>query len=231
MGVAAAFVMPVTLSVITTIFPPEERGKAVGTWVGVAAGGAVIGLLVSGVLLEWLSWPADLRPQRRARDARARGHDRDRPADPRVAPAAARPDRDAALGRRARGARLRDHRGRRARLGRLLRRRGTRRRRRRARRLRRAGSSAAATRCSTRATSCAAASAPGSLSVTVQFFAAFGFLFLALPYLQLVMGFSPLQRVGRAAADGARRDPALARRAGDRRPRRRARHGRDRARA
>src|SRR5215470_6867989 len=58
MGVAAAFVMPVTLSVITTIFPPEERGKAVGTWVGVAAGGGVIGLLVSGLLLEWLSWPA-----------------------------------------------------------------------------------------------------------------------------------------------------------------------------
>ena len=31
MGVAAALIMPVTLSVITTIFPPEERGKAVGT--------------------------------------------------------------------------------------------------------------------------------------------------------------------------------------------------------
>ena len=58
MGVAAAFVMPVTLSVITTVFPPEERGKAVGTWVGVAAGGGVIGLLASGLVLEWLSWPA-----------------------------------------------------------------------------------------------------------------------------------------------------------------------------
>jgi EmrB/QacA subfamily drug resistance transporter len=58
MGVGAAFVMPVTLSVITTIFPPEERGKAVGTWVGVAAGGGVLGLLTSGVLLEWLSWPS-----------------------------------------------------------------------------------------------------------------------------------------------------------------------------
>ena len=32
MGVGAACVMPVTLSVITTVFPPEERGKAVGTW-------------------------------------------------------------------------------------------------------------------------------------------------------------------------------------------------------
>ena len=58
MGIAAAFVMPVTLSVITSVFPPEERGKAVGTWVGVAAGGGVLGLLASGLLLEWLSWPA-----------------------------------------------------------------------------------------------------------------------------------------------------------------------------
>src|SRR4051812_27261557 len=58
MGIGAAFVMPVTLSVITTVFPPEERGKAVGTWVGVAAGGGILGLLVSGLLLEWLSWPA-----------------------------------------------------------------------------------------------------------------------------------------------------------------------------
>ena len=56
MGVGAAMIMPVTLSVITTVFPPEERGKAVGTWVGVAAGGGVLGLLTSGVLLEWLPW-------------------------------------------------------------------------------------------------------------------------------------------------------------------------------
>src|SRR5262249_19923640 len=33
LGVAAALIMPVTLSVITTVFPPDERGKAVGTWV------------------------------------------------------------------------------------------------------------------------------------------------------------------------------------------------------
>jgi EmrB/QacA subfamily drug resistance transporter len=58
MGVAAALIMPVTLSVITTVFPPEERGKAVGTWVGVAAGGAVIGLLTSGLLLHFFAWPS-----------------------------------------------------------------------------------------------------------------------------------------------------------------------------
>src|SRR5215467_14628663 len=58
LGIAAALIMPVTLSVITTIFPPEERGKAVGTWVGVAAGGGVIGLLTSGVLLHFFAWPS-----------------------------------------------------------------------------------------------------------------------------------------------------------------------------
>jgi EmrB/QacA subfamily drug resistance transporter len=56
MGVGAACVMPTTLSVITTSFPAEERGKAVGVWVGIAGGGAIIGLLGSGVLLELFSW-------------------------------------------------------------------------------------------------------------------------------------------------------------------------------
>jgi EmrB/QacA subfamily drug resistance transporter len=56
LGLAAAAIMPVTLSVITSIFPPEERGKAVGTWVGVAAAGGVAGLVTSGLLLEWFSW-------------------------------------------------------------------------------------------------------------------------------------------------------------------------------
>jgi predicted MFS family arabinose efflux permease len=56
MGVGAAAVMPVTLSVITTSFPPEERARAVGVWVGVVGGGAVIGLLGTGVLLEFFDW-------------------------------------------------------------------------------------------------------------------------------------------------------------------------------
>jgi EmrB/QacA subfamily drug resistance transporter len=56
MGVGAAAVMPTTLSVITTSFPPGERGHAVGVWVGVAGGGAVIGLFGSGILLEFFSW-------------------------------------------------------------------------------------------------------------------------------------------------------------------------------
>ncbi len=56
MGLGAAFVMPVTLSIITTSFPPDQRGKAVGVWVGVAGGGAVIGLFGSGILLEYFAW-------------------------------------------------------------------------------------------------------------------------------------------------------------------------------
>jgi len=56
MGVGAALVMPTTLSIITTSFPPEERARAVGVWVGVVGGGAVIGLLGSGALLEVFDW-------------------------------------------------------------------------------------------------------------------------------------------------------------------------------
>jgi EmrB/QacA subfamily drug resistance transporter len=56
MGVGAAMVMPTTLSIITTSFPAEERGKAVGAWVGVAGAGAILGLLGSGLLLEVWGW-------------------------------------------------------------------------------------------------------------------------------------------------------------------------------
>jgi EmrB/QacA subfamily drug resistance transporter len=57
-GIGAALVMPTTLSIITNVFPPEERGRAVGIWAGVAGAGAIIGLLLSGTLLEWFSWPS-----------------------------------------------------------------------------------------------------------------------------------------------------------------------------
>ncbi len=57
-GLGAALVMPTTLSIITNVFPAEERGRAVGIWAGVAAGGAVLGLLISGALLRWFSWPS-----------------------------------------------------------------------------------------------------------------------------------------------------------------------------
>ena len=57
-GLGAALVMPATLSTITGTFPPAERTRAVGVWAGVAGGSAVLGLLCTGILLEWFSWRA-----------------------------------------------------------------------------------------------------------------------------------------------------------------------------
>ncbi len=58
MGLGAAMVMPATLSIIVVVFPPEERGKAVGVWVGMAGIGAPIGLLVGGWVVENFDWRA-----------------------------------------------------------------------------------------------------------------------------------------------------------------------------
>jgi EmrB/QacA subfamily drug resistance transporter len=56
LGIGAALVMPATLSTITSTFPPEQRARAVGAWAGVAGGSAILGLVVSGLLLEQWSW-------------------------------------------------------------------------------------------------------------------------------------------------------------------------------
>jgi EmrB/QacA subfamily drug resistance transporter len=56
MGVAAAFVMPSTLSILTSIFPPEERGRAISLWAGIAAGAAALGPVITGFLLEHFWW-------------------------------------------------------------------------------------------------------------------------------------------------------------------------------
>ena len=56
-GVGAAMIMPVTLSVITSTFPPDERAKAVGTWAGFAGAGGILGLFASSFVIDYLSWP------------------------------------------------------------------------------------------------------------------------------------------------------------------------------
>jgi EmrB/QacA subfamily drug resistance transporter len=56
MGIGAALIMPTTLSIITANFPAGERDRAVGAWAGVAGGSALLGLLVSGAVLEVASW-------------------------------------------------------------------------------------------------------------------------------------------------------------------------------
>ncbi|MGX9673741.1 MFS transporter [Mycolicibacterium phocaicum] len=57
-GVGAALVMPSTLSILTGEFGVTQRRRAVGIWAGVAASGAVVGVLISGVLLQLWSWRA-----------------------------------------------------------------------------------------------------------------------------------------------------------------------------
>ena len=56
-GVFGALLAPGALSLLTTTFTePEERAKAFGVFGAVAVGGAAIGLLLGGILTEYLSW-------------------------------------------------------------------------------------------------------------------------------------------------------------------------------
>lgn len=56
MGLGAAFVMPATLSILTHVFPPKERAKAIGVWAGVAGAAGAVGPITSGWLLEHFYW-------------------------------------------------------------------------------------------------------------------------------------------------------------------------------
>jgi EmrB/QacA subfamily drug resistance transporter len=55
-GVGAAMIMPVTLSVITSSFPPDEKAKAIGIWAAFAGGGSMIAMFVSAFMVDVLSW-------------------------------------------------------------------------------------------------------------------------------------------------------------------------------
>ncbi len=56
-GVFGALLAPAALSLLTTTFSnPSERGKAFGIFGAVAGAGGAVGLLLGGVLTEYLSW-------------------------------------------------------------------------------------------------------------------------------------------------------------------------------
>jgi predicted MFS family arabinose efflux permease len=56
-GAFGALLAPAALSLLTTTFTePGERGKAFGIYGAISGGGAAVGLLLGGVLTEYLSW-------------------------------------------------------------------------------------------------------------------------------------------------------------------------------
>lgn len=56
MGAGAAFLMPGTLSILTTVFDDEERKKAIAIWSSVLMLGALGGPIVGGLLLDHFWW-------------------------------------------------------------------------------------------------------------------------------------------------------------------------------
>ena len=56
MGVGAAAIMPTTLSILTNVFPDDERPKAIAIWAAVAGMGVAIGPISGGWMIEHMSY-------------------------------------------------------------------------------------------------------------------------------------------------------------------------------
>ena len=58
MGVAAALIMPATLSLIAEVFDDQERPRAIAIWAAFAGVGSILGLVSSDLALRWFWWGA-----------------------------------------------------------------------------------------------------------------------------------------------------------------------------
>ena len=59
MGVGGAAVLPTTLAIITVVFPPHERGKAIGVWAAAVGAAVALGPILGVILLQhpnWFEW-------------------------------------------------------------------------------------------------------------------------------------------------------------------------------
>ena len=193
MGIGAAFIMPATLSIITSIFPPHERVKAIAIWAGFAGAGASLGPIVTGGLLEGFWWGSTLLvnvPIALAVVAAVWAFAPDSRDDTQHA---ARPCGRAAVARRAQRLDLRDHRGPGERVDER-------------RRARCSFVVSAAALVGVRGVGATSAHpmlpldlfrdrrfSTGSAVITAAFFVMFGFFFLMTQYLQFGRGYSPLE--------------------------------------
>jgi EmrB/QacA subfamily drug resistance transporter len=57
-GIGAALLSPAALSIITTTFAGRDRAIALGVWGGIGAAGGAVGVLLGGMLTEWIDWRA-----------------------------------------------------------------------------------------------------------------------------------------------------------------------------
>jgi EmrB/QacA subfamily drug resistance transporter len=55
-GVGGAMLVPNSLALVSAHFPPEDRGRAIGTWSGFAAMMTAVGPVAGGFLVEHASW-------------------------------------------------------------------------------------------------------------------------------------------------------------------------------
>jgi EmrB/QacA subfamily drug resistance transporter len=58
-GLTGAFMSPAALSIVLTTFHGSDRNRALSVWGAIAAGGAAAGLLIGGLLTQYLGWRWD----------------------------------------------------------------------------------------------------------------------------------------------------------------------------
>ncbi len=55
-GIGGALIIPLSLTILTTAFPPERRGTVVGVWGGIAGIAVASGPLIGGAVTQGLDW-------------------------------------------------------------------------------------------------------------------------------------------------------------------------------